>query len=185
MHDPEITANLEACHTAGFGWALACCGRDVAEAEEVLQTVYVKILDKKARFRGESTFRTWLFSLIRRTAADRRRRRIVREVFTGRFAERPAIAATIEDPDDELVRSEARRVFLRSLARLARRQREVLELVFYHELSVEEAAAVMRVTTGTARQHYERGKRRLREVLEGSEVEYVAEWRRREDPRGV
>jgi RNA polymerase sigma-70 factor (ECF subfamily) len=182
MHDTDLSARLEEHHTAGFCWALACCGRDAAEAEEVLQSVYLKVLEGKARFRGESSFRTWLFALIRLTAADRRRRRAVRALFALRLAERVDPAARVEHPDDAVLRLEARHLFLRSLGRLAARQREVLELVFYHEMSVEEAASVMRVTTGAARQHYERGKRRLREVLEESEVSYVADWRGREAP---
>ena len=72
MHEAEITDQLEAWHTSGYCWALACCNRDAHEAEEVLQTVYLKILEGKARFRGESSFQTWLFAIIRRTAADRR-----------------------------------------------------------------------------------------------------------------
>jgi RNA polymerase sigma factor (sigma-70 family) len=182
MNDAELTANLESCHTAGYAWALACCNRDAAEAEEVLQSVYLKILEGKARFRGESAFRTWLFALVRRTAADRRRRHALGRVFALRLAGDAALPA-VGHPDDDVGRSEARRVFERALARLPRRQREALELVFYHELSVEEAAAVMRVTLGSARQHYERGKRRLRQVLEESEVAYVSDWRRRADSR--
>jgi RNA polymerase sigma-70 factor (ECF subfamily) len=185
MYAPELMDLLEACHTSGYCWALACCRRDESEAEEVLQTVYLKILEGKARFRGESSFRTWLFALIRRTAADRRRRRVVRELFALRLAARQDAASFVVHPEDEVRSMETRRIFYRSLARLPRRQREVLELVFYHEMSIEEAASVMRVTTGAARQHYERGKRRLRQVLEESEVSYVADWRGRENPGEV
>ncbi len=185
MHDEAITAHLEANHTSGYCWALACCNRDATEAEEVLQTVYLKILEGKARFRGESSFRTWLFALIRHTAADRRRRMAIRNMLALRFADRDRGEPAIEHPDDALRRSETQRVFGRALGHLARRQREALELVFYHEMSVEEAAAVMRVTVGSARQHYERGKRRLRQVLEESEVSYVSDWRGRENPGEV
>jgi RNA polymerase sigma-70 factor (ECF subfamily) len=48
---------------------------------------------------------------------------------------------------------------------LPARQREVLDLVFFHEMTVEQAAEVMDVSTGTARTHYHRGKLRLLELL--------------------
>jgi RNA polymerase sigma-70 factor (ECF subfamily) len=54
---------------------------------------------------------------------------------------------------------------LRALGQLAERQREVLHLVFYQELTIEQAAGVMHISIGTARTHYERGKARLRELL--------------------
>jgi DNA-directed RNA polymerase specialized sigma24 family protein len=62
-------------------------------------------------------------------------------------------------------RSEIRELFLDALATLPRRQREVLQLVFYHELSLAQCAEVIGVSIGSARTHYERGKSRLRERL--------------------
>ena len=73
MDRAELEQQLQAFHAASFGWALACCDRDREEAEDVLQTVYVKVLDGKARFEGRAAFRTWLFAVIRRTAAGHRR----------------------------------------------------------------------------------------------------------------
>src|SRR3989454_9145614 len=80
MDIAELKAELEQHHTACFGWALSCCARDRGQAEEVLQTVYLKILEGKARFRGEASLKTWLFAVIRKTAATEYRRNLLRKL---------------------------------------------------------------------------------------------------------
>jgi len=51
------------------------------------------------------------------------------------------------------------------LTRLSSRQRELLHLVFYQDLTIEQAAEVLHIPVGTARTHYQRGKARLRDLL--------------------
>jgi len=185
MEIEELKAVLEQHHSSSFGWAMACCRRDPAEAEDVLQIVYLKVLEGKARFNGTASFKTWLFAVIRKTASDQRRKNLLRALTMLRAAERGTSAARPEYPDESAYRAEIQSMFRRALVRLPRRQREVLELVFYHELNIEEAAAVMGVSLGSARTHYERGKKRLRQLLEESESLYESEWRRKENPATV
>ena len=151
---------LEQLHPASFGWSLSCCRRDAVEAEEVLQDVYLKILEGKARFDGRSSLKTWLFSVIRRTAASRARKRIVRDLLLAKWA-REQVSA----PPNEY--SDIATILLAALEQLARRQREVLELVFYHDMTIEEAAQAMNVSIGSARVHYARGKKQLAARLDG------------------
>src|SRR5437764_4193784 len=83
MPRQDLAQELERLHPASFSWALSCCRRDREEAEEVLQASYLKVLEGKARFDGRSSFKTFLFGVIRRTAAEQRRRR----AFQGRWLE--------------------------------------------------------------------------------------------------
>jgi RNA polymerase sigma factor (sigma-70 family) len=160
----DLRCALEQHHAASFGWALACCARNRVEAEDVLQASYLKVLEGRARFDGRSSVKTWLFGVIRRTAIEERRRRLLRlRVHESQAAQAPfTLDLTDTDPIDDAQRLSE---LIAALASLAPRQREVLHLVFYQGLTIEDAAAVMRVSVGTARTHYERGKHRLRAHL--------------------
>ncbi|HMI44909.1 MAG TPA: RNA polymerase sigma factor [Gemmatimonadaceae bacterium] len=164
MDDVELRRQLERVHADCFGWAMACCGRDSDDAEEVLQTVYLTVLDGHARYDGRSSFRTWLFGVIRRTALSRRRTAWLRGLLLERNGERMRPEAPA--PTDAKVESDSRSLTLRNaLAHLAARQQQVLHLVFYQDLTVDEAAAVMGMSVGSARTHYARGKARLATLL--------------------
>ncbi len=158
MTPAETRAEIERLHPAGFAWSMACCGRERERAEDVLQTSYLKILEGRARFEGRSSFKTFLFGVIRRTAAEERRRAALAAVFLGRDGARPEPVAAGADPVERLA-------FAAALARLPWRQREVLELVFAHGLTVGEAAATLEIAPGSAAAHYARGKGRLAHIL--------------------
>jgi len=165
MDTDALRDRLAACHEDAFAWALSCCRRDRREAEEVLQTAYLKVLDGRARFDGRSTFRTWLFAVIRRTAADHTRRQRVREWWLAVLGRGTADDAGNLEPEQSLHDGERRTVLRAALAKLSERQRQVLQLVFYHGCTVEQAAAVMGVGVGSARTHYARAKDRMRALL--------------------
>ena len=169
MTDSELRAALEIHHSESYGWALSCCARSSVEAEVVLQTVYLKVLMGKARYDGKASFKTWLFAVIRRTAADERRRQILRRLLLDRSQASPPMTP-IERPDELVYRAEIQRLVREALTQLPRRQREALQLVFYHEMSLAEAAQVMGVSLGSARTHYERGKKKLRKQMEGMQI---------------
>lgn len=162
----ELRDQLEGLHEDSFAWALSCCGWSYADAEDVLQTTYLKVISGRARYGGRSTVRTWLFGVIRRTAQEHHRR--VRSDRKGveRLRQEPAgTASPAVDPGDATERKETAAALRDALGRLPPRQQEVLYLVFYEGLSVREAADVMEVSVGSARVHYDRGKRRLRGLL--------------------
>ena len=163
-----IADQLEALHADAFGWALHCCGCDHARAEDVLQNAYLKLAQERARHDGRSSFKTWWFGVIRFTAHEEFRRRRYRESLLGKLLLQ--LTGDAHDPrpspSRKLEMNERSAELQRCLAQLPARQAEVLHLVFYQDLTLNEAAGVMRVSIGSVRQHYERGKARLRTLLQ-------------------
>lgn len=163
-----LAENLEALHADAFGWALHCCGGDHSRAEEVLQNAYLKTARGSVSRDGGSSFKTWWFGVIRLTSHEEFRRQRYRESLLGklwlqlhgdRHDPRPTPARQME-LDEQTVQLRT------ALSQLPTRQAEVLHLVFYQDLSLSEAAAVMNIGLGSVRQHYERGKARLRVLLQ-------------------
>jgi RNA polymerase sigma-70 factor (ECF subfamily) len=169
MESEDLEGVLEGLHSLGFAWALRCCRGDRTEAEDVLHASYEKVLDGRARFDGRSAFKTWLFGVIRRTALEQHRWRWTQALRLGRWLrERPTDEEPAEGPAGDEMAGRLRM----AMTRLSRRQAEVIHLVFYQDLTIHEAAAVLAMPIGTARTHYQRGKKRLRAILgsrEGSD----------------
>ena len=159
MTPADIRAEIERLHPAGFAWSMACCGRNRQTAEDVLQTSYLKILDGRARFEGRSGFKTFLFGVIRRTAAEERRRAALAGLFHARVPAPPDPLAGGDTLSIDLLALRA------ALVQLPRRQREVLELVVSFGMTLQESAATLSISPGAASVHYDRGKKRLAAVL--------------------
>lgn len=165
MGGHDLRALLESHHGAAYGWAVNCCASHPGDAADVLQSTYQKILQGRARYRGGSSFRTWLFAVIRNTAAEERRRRWIRVLRLEKYSRERENYSLQEEASQHLECSERSGILRDALARLPRRQREVLHLVFYQEITIEAAAEVMQVSVGSARTHYARGKQRLASLL--------------------
>jgi len=165
MDHDQIEMELQRLHPETFGWALACCGRSRSEAEDVMQLSYVKVLEGSAKFDGRSSFRTWLFGVVRLTAMERRRRfalrnRLLKLWFLGQVeSQEPGVEAGIEY-------SARSRQLVEGLKNLSRRQSEVLQLAFYHDMTLEQVAAVLDLSIGSVRTHYTRGKQNLARMLQ-------------------
>jgi len=162
----ELLDELRTDHARNFGWSLSCCGWQRELAEDVLQEAYLRVLDGSARFRGRSSPRTWFYAVIRQVARDslrgQHRRAVLNLRAVGREEPEPVGDGAMErlQEDENCGRLRA------ALMAISERQREVLHLVFYAELTVEEAAQTLRISVGSARTHYHRGKERLAQLLE-------------------
>jgi RNA polymerase sigma factor (sigma-70 family) len=169
VRTPEVQSALEPIkshHADNFGWALACCAWNRHIAEDVLQEAYLRVLDGRATFGGKSSAKTWFFGVIKRVASDVKRTQTRRSVLNLRVlaGDTASVAEQIPMPDAVYAQQGAQQL-QSALMLLSARQREVLHLVFYSELSVEESAQALRISVGSARTHYQRGKARLAQLL--------------------
>jgi len=161
---------LEQLHESSLAWARYCCRQSTEEAEDLLQEVYLRVLDGRARFDGRSSFKTWLFAVIRRASRARIRARWLHLDLLERWFRAEAHTIREAEPAQRFQESERNQRFRGALARLAQRQQEVLHLVFYQGLTVEESATMLGISLGSARTHFARGKQRLRELLQGEDL---------------
>lgn len=157
-NNPHVSRSaLEAIHSQLYGWALSRCDFDHATAEDLMQQAYVELLSGKALFDNKSTLKTFVFGVVQNLARSRYRRLSSRLRLVRKYPQEHVTEATEPNDDDSV---------WRAVRALPARQRDVIELVFCRDLTVEQAAAVMGVSTGTGRVHYDRAKKALRQRLQ-------------------
>ncbi len=148
----RLLRQLRPLHTDALNWALVCCNYDRELAEDVLQTVYLKVLEDKARFAGRSMLRTWLLGVVRNTAREASRK------IQPLLIQMPEEAAdtTPANEDDRLASA------MQSLSEM---QRQVIFLVFHRDFTLDEVASILGLRVGSVRTHYHRAKQKLKSRL--------------------
>ena len=156
-NNPHVSRSaLEAMHGQVFGWALSRCNFERAMAEDLVQQAYRELLNGKARFDGKSSLKTFVFAVVRNLSRNRYRRVASRLRLLEKAGAEPRSqsAQPIEPGEhDDL---------WQAVQELPARQRDIVELVFCRDMTIEEASAVMGVSTGTGRVHYDRAKKTLK-----------------------
>jgi RNA polymerase sigma-70 factor (ECF subfamily) len=156
QNNPLVSRSaLEAIHSQVFGWALSRCNYDHATAEDLVQQAYVELLTGKAVFDDKSTLQTFVFGVVQNLARSRFRRISSRLRLLQTFGSPEEPTAEVHEHDGR-----ANNVW-QAVGELPDRQRDIVELMFCRDLTIEEAASVMGVTVGTGRQHYARAKKAL------------------------
>jgi RNA polymerase sigma-70 factor (ECF subfamily) len=134
-----------------------------AEAQEVVQDTFVRAFASIEGFRGDSSLRTWLFTIARRLVLDRRRSSRRR----GESVEvQEGDVATEYDALDGMLADETRARLRQAMAALTPTQREVFVLRVSEGMSYREIAEAVDTTEGAARVHYHNAMRAIKEFLD-------------------
>ncbi len=141
-------------HREAYLWARQCCKFDDELARDVLQQVYLKILEGKAMLRNDRNEKSWLFTVVRNTAVDALKSR------------RTHLSVETLPDQEEFSQEPDLNDYEAIIAQLPKMQKEVILMVFYHGMTLEESARVLDLHVGTIRTHYDRGKKRIRQLIE-------------------
>jgi RNA polymerase sigma-70 factor, ECF subfamily len=170
--DPELVAawrggdelaagHLVRRHAAALGRYLAAAGAASAEVEDLVQDTFFKAFRGLDGWRGDGSFRGWIFRIAGNLLKDRFRQpkgRIFLAIEDHDVADRA-------DPAGELAADETGRLLQEGLRHLPRLQREVFLLRVQQGLEYAEIASALGSTPGAARVHYHHAVKRLKELL--------------------
>lgn len=156
-------------------WALAVTA-DPDEADDVTQTVLLKLHGSLGSFAGRSAFATWLYRVTRNAALDRMRRR--RKTVPLEEAPPEAVAGTAGDPAGEVDAGRLAGRIRRYLGELSPRQREVFDLADLQGFAVAEIAETLEVEPVTVRVHLMRARRAIRSAMLRDHPEWIEEYER-------
>ena len=141
---------------------------DPTTAEELISEVFLDVWRQANRFEGRSAVSTWLLAIARFKALSALRRRTDEELDED-------AAAAIEDPSDDpevsLQKKDKGEILRKCLTALSPDHREIIDLVYYHEKSIEEVAEVLKIPENTVKTRMFYARKKLAELLKAAGVE--------------
>jgi RNA polymerase sigma-70 factor (ECF subfamily) len=144
--------------------------RDKAMAEDVTGEVFLEVWRHAGQFEGRSTVVTWMLAIARRKIlAARVNPRGVRSDTDGADDHGRA-----DDPDAPLQARDRSTVLRRCIRRLSAEHREMIDLVYYHEQSMESVAAILGIPDDIAKTRMFSARQRLADELKNSGMDWVA-----------
>jgi len=142
--------------------------RDESTAEDLISEVFLDVWRQAGRFEGRSQVSTWLLAIARFKSLSAMRKRPDEALDD-------ETAAAIEDPSDDpetaLEKKDKGEVLRKCLTALSAEHREIIDLVYYHEKSVEEVAQIVGIPENTVKTRMFYARKKLADLLKAEGVE--------------
>ncbi len=136
--------------------------RNEATAEDLISEVFLDVWRQAGKFEGRSAVSTWMLSIARFKALSALRRKPEQELDE-------ETAEQIEDhadtPETALAKKDKAAVLRQALSKLSADHREIVDLVYYHEKSVEEVAEIVGIPEATVKTRMFYARKKLSEIL--------------------
>jgi RNA polymerase sigma-70 factor (ECF subfamily) len=142
--------------------------RDQQSAEDVVSEVFIDVWRKSSGFEGRSEASTWLLAIARNKAYSQLRKR------KDDALDEDAAAAIEDDSDNPEItmQKKTKGDLLRAcLSRLSLEHREVIDLVYYHDKSVEEVALIVGAPEGTVKTRMFHARKKLSELAQAAGID--------------
>jgi RNA polymerase sigma-70 factor, ECF subfamily len=136
-----------------------------AAAEDLVSEVFLDVWRHADRFEGRSTVSTWLLAIARFKGLSSMRRKPEEELDEEAAG---AIEDTSDDPEVAVQKMDKGAALRKCLQRLSQEHREVIDLVYYHEKSVEEVAKIIGIPEATVKTRMFYARKKLSELLKAS-----------------
>ena len=136
--------------------------RNEATAEDLISEVFLDVWRQAGKFEGRSAASTWMLSIARFKALSALRRKPEQELDDETAA---AIEDQADDPEVTLAKKDKGAALRQCLTALSAEHREIVDLVYYHEKSVEEAARIVGIPEATVKTRMFYARKKLSELL--------------------
>jgi len=140
--------------------------KDAPAAADLTSEVFLEVWRQAGRFQGRSQVSTWLLAIARYKAVSALRRYVPEEL------DKEA-AECIEDPADSpqaaIEGRQRSELIRRTLTQLSPAHREVIDLVYYHERSIDEVAAIVGIPQNTVKTRLFNARKRMADLLPADE----------------
>ena len=145
--------------------------RDVGMAEDLTSQVFLDVWRTASQFEGRSQVSTWLLSIARFKALTALRQRRHEDIDQEEMLE---IVDEADTPEDSLHRSSTSAILRACIAKLSPAHREIINLVYYHEKSVEEVGEIIGIPQSTVKTRMFYARKQLAELLRVAGVNSLA-----------
>ena len=142
--------------------------RDEQVAEDLISEVFLDVWRQAGKFEGRSAVSTWLLAITRFKALSALRRRKDLELEDEAAL---AIEDTSDDPEVAATKKDTGEALRKCLGGLSPEHREIVDLVYYHEKSVEEVAEIVGIPENTVKTRLFYARKKLAELLKAAGVE--------------
>jgi RNA polymerase sigma-70 factor (ECF subfamily) len=137
---------------------------DEQAAEDLVGEVFLEVWRHAGRFESRCRVSTWLLAITRNLALSMLRRRRMERLDDTAAA---AIPDHADDPEMATQRRQQSAILAHCLTRLSAAHREVIDLVYYHDRSIDEVAAITGVPASTVKTRMFYARNRIAQLLDG------------------